>query len=106
VFRVQGVPRSWRQDLQVLSLWARRDFALSHRTAAALHGFRRFSAGPLEVSATRNLRGPPTITRHVVHRLEARDLASVDGLRVTSVTRTLLDLAAVVTPVDLRATVY
>lgn len=105
VFRVEGAPRSWRQDLKALSLWAARDFALSHRTAAALHGFRRFPEGPLELSALRHLSAPRPIDVHQVGAFGPRELETVQGFRVTSVTRTLLDLAAVVSEADLRATV-
>lgn len=105
VYRVEGAPRSWRQDLRALSLWAGHDFALSHRSAAALHGFRRFPEGALELSATRHLSASPPIEVHQVCAFRPRDLETVEGFRVTSVTRTLLDLAAVVSEADLRATV-
>jgi very-short-patch-repair endonuclease len=105
VFRVEGAPRSWRQDLKALCLWAGADYALSHRTAAALHGFRRFAEGALELSAPRHLSLPPPVRLHQVNPFGSRDLETLQGFRVTSVTRTLLDLAAVVSEADLRATV-
>jgi very-short-patch-repair endonuclease len=91
--------------LRALSLWAGHGYALSHRTAAALHGFRRFPEGPIEVSVTRNLVAPPPVVVHRVNGLEARDYDGAQGFRVTSVTRTLLDLCAIVPEADLRATV-
>jgi very-short-patch-repair endonuclease len=105
VFRVEGAPRSWRQDLKALSLWAGADFALSHRAAAALHGFRRFPEGALELSAPRHVALPSPVVLHHVAPFGPRDLETVQGFRVTSVTRTLLDLAAVVPDAALRATV-
>jgi very-short-patch-repair endonuclease len=105
VFRVEGAPRSWRQELKALCLWAGADFALSHHTAAALHGFRRFPEGALELSAPRHLSLPSPVVLHEVGPFGPRDLETVQGFRVTGVTRTLLDLAAVVPEPDLRATV-
>ncbi len=105
VLRVEGAPRSWHQELKALSLWAGQDYALSHRTAAALHGFRRFPAGPREVTLLRHRELPAPVVLHWTTRLPPRDLASVQGFRVTSVTRTLVDLAGIVSEADLRATV-
>ena len=105
VFRIEGAPRSWRQELKALSLWAGRDFAFSHRTAAALHGFRRFPEGLLELSATRHLALPGPVELHHVSSLGPRELETVQGFRATGATRTLIDLAAVVSEADLRATV-
>jgi very-short-patch-repair endonuclease len=106
VYRVAGAPASWRSDLKALSLWAGRDFALSHRTAAALHGFRRFFEGPLELSAARHLSvPPPPFQVHRVAPFGPRELETVQGFRTTSVTRTLLDLAGVASEMDVRATV-
>jgi very-short-patch-repair endonuclease len=105
VFRVAGAPRTWRSDLKALSLWAGRDFALSHRTAAALHGFRRFPEGPLELSVARHLSVSPPFQVHRVAPFGHRELEAVQGFRVTSVTRTLLDLAGIASEGDVRATV-
>jgi predicted transcriptional regulator of viral defense system len=67
---------------------------LSHRSAAALWGLMRSNRLPIEVSAQsgRRRRGI------VVHegRLDRNDRAVVDGIPVTSVARTLFDLAEVV----------
>lgn len=86
-------------------LWAARGCAVSHRSAAALHGFARFPEGPAELSVTRTARlGRP----YVVHRvalLPSRDVTTVDGLRVTTVERTLVDLCALDHVPALRAAV-
>ncbi len=66
---------------------------LSHRSAAALWALRAYS-GPHEVAvASKRSPGPSVVAR----RLELRpdEVAEVDGLPVTTVARTLLDLAAV-----------
>lgn len=70
------------------------DAVLSHRSAAALWGLTRSGSGPIDVSAgvSRRKRGI------VVHqgRIDAADRTAVDSVPVTSVARTLFDLAEVV----------
>lgn len=94
VFRVEGAPLTWRQTLKGASLWAERGYALSHTTAGELWGFPAFRGlGAVELSTTRRLRDPNVVTHHV-DVLDPRDIASRECFRVTSVGRTLLDLAA------------
>jgi len=69
--------------------------ALSHRAAADLWGLRP-SRGQIEVTVPRGRKGPPGVTVHRSYMLEERDFTIVDGIRVTTVARTLLDLAGVV----------
>lgn len=76
---------------------------LSHRDAAALHGLRPpGDRQRIEVTTT----GRASSTRAVkVFRaavLDAQDATFVAGIPTTSVARTLVDLAAVVTPRELR----
>lgn len=104
VYRVAGAPKTWRQTLEALSRWAGKGSALSHRTAAALHGLSRFEPGPLEVTMTRQRRVPQGVRVHPVGALPAKDIAEVDELRATSATRTLLDLSAATDLPTLRAT--
>ncbi len=93
VYRVEGSAPTWHQRLKAVSLWAAYGFALSHRTAAVLHGFDRYRGEPVELSVTRDLRSSAAQV-HRVGCLATVDLCLVNGLRVTSVTRTLLDLAS------------
>ncbi|MFZ5444775.1 MAG: DUF559 domain-containing protein [Myxococcota bacterium] len=110
VYRVEGAPQTHAQALVALAAWAAEDevdaravgrprapvrpprAALSHRTAAALHGFPLFSEGPLEVTCRRRLAAPEGITAHRGVLLP-KDVVFLDGLPVTSIPRTLLDLA-------------
>ena len=94
VYRVEGTPCTWRQRLKAVSLWAARDFAISGEAAAALHKLPGSTHDTVELSVTRRLRVPSRIVVHQVGALPPKDLASVEGFRVTSVTRTLLDLSA------------
>ncbi len=104
VYRVEGAARGWHQDLAAASLWAERGFGLSHRTAAAMHGFHRYPRGPVELTVTRDLRST-TATVYQVPFFERGELCLVDGFRVTSPTRTLIDLAALDAERDVRASV-
>jgi hypothetical protein len=105
VFRVEGAPVTWRQELKAVCLWTARGAAVSHRAAAALWGLARFRQGQVEVSVTRDLRvaGPAVV--HRVDCLPHHEVQSVDGLPVTSPTRTLIDLCATEDPQTLEATV-
>jgi very-short-patch-repair endonuclease len=67
--------------------------ALSHGSAAALHGLWR-SSGRMHVTVPRG--GPHTgdgITVHRTRRLDPADVTAIEGIAVTTVARTALDLA-------------
>jgi predicted transcriptional regulator of viral defense system len=96
VYRVAGSPRTWRGDVQA-ACWAGGTRAVaSFRSAAELHGLPGRTDRFVEITCPRWRR-----TRHsglIVHEsraLEARDITVVDGLPVTTVERTIFDLAAV-----------
>lgn len=70
---------------------------LSHRSAAALWGISPYSRATVDVtSPPRHGRSRPGIRGHTSRILNATDRATVDGIPLTSLPRTLLDLAAVV----------
>jgi hypothetical protein len=67
---------------------------LSHRTAAEVHGILRpTTMRPNVTSAERTLHGRPGIVLHRVRSLAPELTTEVDALPVTTVERTLLDLA-------------
>jgi predicted transcriptional regulator of viral defense system len=71
--------------------------ALSHRDAAALHELRPSNRPRIDVTTTRRgLTGSPGIEIHHSSLLNAQDVTSVAGIPVTTVARTLVDLANVV----------
>jgi hypothetical protein len=70
--------------------------ALSHRSAAALWGIWRDGDRPAITSNGVDRRGAPGVETHV-GRLRPGETIVVDGIRVTKVARTLLDLAEVLT---------
>lgn len=72
---------------------------LSHRDAAALHGIRHEHDGLTDVTTTRRGRaGQPGIRVHRTYVLAADDVTTVDGVPVTTIARTLVDLAGVLQP--------
>jgi hypothetical protein len=71
---------------------------LSHRSAAALWGFRPTAASRIDVTVTGRTRtGQAGIAVHNVRSLHAEDRDERDGIPVTSAARTMLDLAEVLT---------
>jgi Protein of unknown function (DUF559) len=71
--------------------------ALSHRSAADLHGLRRTDRAPIDVIVPgRTARRHDGIDLHRSTTLTAADVTIVDAIPVTTVARTALDLAAVV----------
>jgi hypothetical protein len=103
VFRLSGTVWDWHQRLQAACLWAGRGFALSHKTAAALWGLPRFPRGPVELSVARNVRQADRLAVHRVLPFGAKEVVVLEGFRVTSAARTLIDLAAEETVEDLRS---
>src|SRR3712207_3661029 len=76
-------------------LWAAvlaTDGVLSHRAAAALWDIAPFPLGAIDVTTRRHRKGPPGVRVHQSPTLES---TTYDGLPVTTVGRTLLDLADV-----------
>jgi very-short-patch-repair endonuclease len=94
VLRVVGSPPSWEQSLLAGLLDLGPTSVVSHRAAAALHGFEGFERGPIEFTVERarhGLRGPWRM--HTTRTLEAIDRGVVSPFRCTSATRTIVDLA-------------
>jgi very-short-patch-repair endonuclease len=71
---------------------------LSHRSAAAHWGLLQSEATRTDVTTPRTRAGNATIRLHRSHSLIARDTTTHQGIPITSVPRTLLDLAATVRP--------
>jgi very-short-patch-repair endonuclease len=67
---------------------------LSHRTAAAHWGLLRTDQTRIDVTAPRGRHGAPGIRLHRSRSLDARDTTAHQGIAVTTVHRTLLDVAA------------
>jgi very-short-patch-repair endonuclease/predicted transcriptional regulator of viral defense system len=71
--------------------------ALSHRSAAGLHGIRRDNRAKTDVSVpSSSIRSRPRIDVHRSSTLEPADVTTVHGIPCTTVARTLVDLGDVV----------
>jgi very-short-patch-repair endonuclease len=96
VFRgVWGIghpPRTRRGWYRAALLACGERSVLSHLTAAAIQGMAS-SAGHLHLTVSRSARGIEGIRIHRPRTLRPDDIIVVDGLRVTSPARTLIDLA-------------
>ncbi len=79
--------------------------ALSHRSAAALHGLRSERGRRVDVTTTQRRRTTNWVEVHSVRALAAEDLTIRHGIPVTTVTRTLVDLAGLVERDDLERAV-
>lgn len=68
---------------------------LSHRDAAALHGLRDGGGTRIDVSTPAQRRSTKRIRVYGRRALDARDISTVEGIPVTTVARTLVDLGEV-----------
>ncbi len=75
---------------------------LSHRTAAAHWGLLNTTQTRIDVTAPRGRHGAPGIRLHRSRSLDAQDATDHEGIPITTVSRTLLDLAATARPSDLE----
>ncbi|MBI5479374.1 MAG: hypothetical protein HY906_10985 [Deltaproteobacteria bacterium] len=87
-------------------LWAGRGAVVSHRAAAALWGFSRYGEGPVELTVGTHMRAHARLVLHWASPpLAHLDVTRREGLGVTSVPRTLLDLSAIDPEARVRAAV-
>ncbi|MFN2388158.1 MAG: hypothetical protein ABR575_00925 [Actinomycetota bacterium] len=103
-YRLAGVPDSWLQRVMAACIWAGPAWVASHRAAAALWGLDRCPPGWVEISgvgaAPSRRRG---VINHTTCDLVPAHRTSRIGIPVTTPTRTLLDLGAVVDDDTLEA---
>jgi very-short-patch-repair endonuclease len=97
VYRLAGSTHSWHQDLLAACLWLGPAAVASHRSAAALWGLDGSARGIIEVTVARKSGARHSgIVLHCTQRLPHSDRATCEGIPVTTVSRTLLDLGSVV----------
>lgn len=96
VFRIAGSPGSWHQDAMAACLWCGSHVGVSHVAAARLWRIDGFESAPIEVSCAVGRRSDGLGFRtHRVDRFLVPELTTLGSIPVTSVRRTLLDLAGV-----------
>lgn len=98
VYRPAGMPRNWKQDLLAACLGAEGRAVASHRSAGALWELPGCEGSPPEVTLPHGQRyRRPGIAAHQSRALLPVELTEVDGIPTTRPTRTVIDLAAVIT---------
>lgn len=94
VFRLPGPPLTWRQKVMAVTMWC--GGVASHETAGHLHGFEGCDAGLIHVTVARPRRAPwPEVRVHVSTHRPSADLTLCGSIPVTTASRTLGDLGAV-----------
>lgn len=93
VYRVFGAPDSFESRALAACLYAGEEIAISHFAAAYLHGIDGFSK-PEHVEVLVPMHVKAKLSNVVVHRThEPVQSTKLDGIRTTSLPRTLIDLA-------------
>lgn len=95
VFVVAGSPRTWQQQARVAALSV--DGLVSHAAAARLHGVDGFRRAAIELTVPKS-RAPRT-SAEILHRstqYRLTDPVLIDAIPATGITRTVLDLAGVI----------
>lgn len=98
VYRLAGTPPSWRQTLLAICLAWGPGSVVSHAAAAALWRLAGFAPGPIELIIPR---GRVRRLGGIIHRpvdLSPVDVTTVDAIPVTTLARTLLDIAGTSPP--------
>ena len=106
VYRMAGAPLTWRGAVLAACLAAGRHAAASHRSAAGLWVVDGGDERIQEIQCPRWRRAnEPGLVVHETKALDARDVTVVDGIPVTTIERTLLDLGAVRHPLTVERAV-
>jgi hypothetical protein len=106
VYKLGPSPLTRRGELMAAALACGPSSLISHRGAAALWGLGRWPKGPPSVLLPSHIRRDHArITIHRARHLPSADRAVRDRIPVTSVSRTLVDLAGVLDPDALRRAV-
>ena len=95
IYRLPGAPDVWRQRLWIALLVAGPGAVVCRRTAAALWRLPGFSEAPIEILAQHGLKNHrlPRGRFRETRSLPVAHTSTVDGIPVTTVERTLFDLA-------------
>ncbi len=104
VYIIAGTRETYEQRLVAGCLAVGLEAAGSHRSAATIHGLLTYKDPPIEITTNRHR--SPERDGVVVHRLadlHGRWIDDVEGVRVTTVARTLVDLGAVASPRTVEA---
>jgi hypothetical protein len=94
VWRIEGAPTTWEQQLRIGLLTLGPSACISHDAAGQRHTFDRTPRNRVEFTVPRSKRTQrPPFTVHTTRSLPKIDVVRIGGLRYTSATRTVIDLA-------------
>jgi len=95
VYRLPGAPNTWKQRLWIALLVAGPGAVVAREAAAALWSVPGFAQGPIEILAAHGMKDHrlPFGHFHESRSLPAAHVAIIDGIPVTTLERTLFDLA-------------
>jgi very-short-patch-repair endonuclease len=97
LYRIGGAPVTWRQKVLAAVLSAGPGAVASHATAAALWGLTGFPPKAIEITLLHGGSRRSALAKvHQSRSLEPIDVTTIDGIPVTRVARTLIDLATIV----------
>jgi very-short-patch-repair endonuclease len=106
VFRAPGTPDTWEQRLWAAFAWAKADCLFSHRSGLLLHRIAGATDRVVEMTITRKSTSPdPNMILHYSSRDPVNYSRVRQSLPVTSVPRTMLDVASVLRPWHLELAV-
>jgi very-short-patch-repair endonuclease len=95
VYRLPGAVRTGRQRVSAAVLWGGDEAAISHTTAARLLRLDAVTFDQLHLTLPKTLgRRAPGFVLHRMANLPRIDVVTVDGIRCTSATRTIIDCAS------------
>ena len=93
IYRLQRFPAQAFEDVIVATLWAGEGAAASHETALAIYGITDAMPALLHVTVPRRFRGKRQGTVLHMAPLEEHERTRRDGVPVTTLSRTLRDVA-------------
>lgn len=96
IYAVAGAPDTWERSLVGACLGRALPTVASHRAAARLWRMPGFRTALVEVTTSGDIRPKGDIRVHRVSSIAACDHTVLDGVPITTQSRTILDLAAVV----------
>ena len=103
IYRLRRYPSQRLEDLVVVTLWVGRDSAISHESALVVHDLGDAMPAVTHVTVPRPFRGQrPGVIVHL-EPLGPHERVVIDAVPVTTVDRTLLDVAASADPAMVRA---
>lgn len=101
VFRHRATPLTWDIRVRAAAMSLGRDAALYGPASAQWWGLHGFTRERVEFVVPRSRRSlDPTVQLHTTKQWHAGDLLSHDGVRTTSATRTIIDLAGARYPAE------